>query len=74
MLRLDVRIQGIPAIVEVLSAEPAVPPGRGGYLQPPEPAQVDFRVLDRRGRHAPWLERKLTDDDVKSITRQALEA
>lgn len=74
MPRLDVRIQGIPAIVEVLSATPARPAGKGGYLEPPEPADVEFKVLDLRGRPAPWLERKLTDADVETITREALEA
>jgi isopentenyldiphosphate isomerase len=29
--------------------------------------EIDFDVLDRRGRPAPWLERKLTSDDVRRI-------
>jgi hypothetical protein len=33
---------------------------------------IEFEVLDRRGRHAPWLERKLTDDNTSDIEQQLL--
>jgi len=35
--------------------------------------EIEFTVLDRRGRPAPWLERKLTDDDTDRIETQILE-
>lgn len=34
--------------------------------------EVEWSVLDSRGRHAPWLERKLTDDQCKAINSQAI--
>jgi hypothetical protein len=39
-----------------------------GYLE------VEFSVLDRKGYPAPWLEEKLTDDDVDRINHEALRA
>ena len=29
--------------------------------------EIEFDVLDRRGRRAAWLERKLTDEDKREI-------
>ena len=36
-------------------------------------AEIEFTVLDRRGREAPWLTRKLTPDDVERIETEILE-
>jgi hypothetical protein len=36
-------------------------------------ADVEFNVLDRRGRPAPWLERKMTDADSMRIKTEILE-
>ena len=30
-------------------------------------SEIEFEVLDRRGRHAPWLERKLDDAAIAEI-------
>lgn len=39
---------------------------------PPEPAGfIVRRVLDRRGRPAPWLETKMTTDDHDRICQEA---
>lgn len=73
MSQLEVRIQGIPAIVEVTSVVRATPAGARGYLDPPEPAEVEFTVMDRRGRPAPWLARKMSQADVQQIADIALE-
>jgi len=35
--------------------------------------EIEFEVLDRKGYPAPWLERKLTDDDTNRIETQILE-
>jgi len=70
--QLEVRIQGIPAIVEVTSVVRATPAGARGYLDPPEPAEVEFIVMDRRGRPAPWLARKMSQADVQQIADIAL--
>jgi len=32
--------------------------------------EIEFNVLDRRGRPAPWLARKLTDADTARIEMQ----
>lgn len=37
-------------------------------------SEVEFDVLDRRGRPAPWLERKLTDADRERIEYEVLHA
>jgi hypothetical protein len=36
----------------------------------PEPEEVKFKVLDRKGYLAPWLEKKLTTQDIARITRE----
>lgn len=56
-------VQGIPCQVEVTHFIPAVPmyvygPGMG-EAEPPEPAEISFRLLDRKGYPAKWLEKKL---------------
>ena len=35
--------------------------------------EIEFDVLDRRGRYAPWLERKLTDRDRDRIDNEIME-
>jgi len=35
--------------------------------------EVSFVVQDQRGRPAPWLERKMTDEDLARITGEILE-
>lgn len=66
---LETRIQGIPCIVEMTSYFRLAPQGRsadssddcyGGH-------EIEFTVCDRRGRPAPWLERKMTDADYDRI-------
>ena len=36
-------------------------------------SEVDFTVCDRRGRPAPWLERKMSDKDTQRIKEEILE-
>lgn len=67
----DTRISGIPCSCEVTQYQPAVMMmvtgmGRGDAL-PPEPEEFDYRILDTKGRHAPWLERKLTSTDTDRL-------
>jgi hypothetical protein len=69
---IEARIAGIPCLVEVTYYAPALP---GRYSGPPEscypdePEEICFEVRDRRGRPAPWLERKMTDDDRAEVER-----
>ena len=74
---IDTRIAGIPCVVEVLYYQPADP---GWTLGPPEkcwppsPAVIEYRVCDRRGRPAPWLERKMTEKDRERIEAEIEDA
>jgi hypothetical protein len=38
-----------------------------GDADPPESAEFDFEILDKRGRKAPWLEKYLTSADVTRL-------
>lgn len=67
-MQFEYRLAGIPCIIE---AESRVIKGQG-YSAPSEIdargwVESTFRVLDRRGRYAAWLERKLTDTAVVAI-------
>jgi hypothetical protein len=67
---IDTQIAGIPCKVKCTYYEPEDPGRSWGPPEdcwPPEPAVVDFTVLDRRGRPAPWLERKLQAEDIERI-------
>lgn len=71
-------VAGIPCQIEV-DVFIHVPPHRGsphscdsdvdyyGYTE------VGFSVMDRRGRYAAWLERKMTEDERERIERECVE-
>lgn len=71
MYQFKMRVVGIPAIVQVNRFYPG---WSGTYWDPPESPEVDFEILDRNGRPAPWLEAKLSDEDWEDLTEQVLEA
>lgn len=61
-------VQGIPCLIEVLmcnvvkgSSRADNPDDYYGYTE------VEFSVRDRQGYLAPWLERKMTEDDRHRI-------
>jgi hypothetical protein len=66
--QIETRIAGIPAIIGVTAFE------RHGAIRHAD-SDLDSRgfiecaweVLDRRGRPAPWLARKITDDMAADI-------
>ena len=65
---MDTKIAGIPCTVRVDYASVTPPDPRGdsdwdyyGYTQ------FDYTVCDRRGRPAPWLEKKMTRADQARI-------
>ena len=74
---VPVRIAGIPAAVRVTRHVRV----RGSFSRN-APSDLDYYgyteiewdVLDRRGRPAAWLERKLTDDDRSRIEQEIVEA
>lgn len=57
-LDLDWRIAGIPCRVRLTAYER----GPDGY--------IEYDVLDSRGRPAPWLARKITDEDDAAIAAE----
>lgn len=65
------RVAGIPCQIEVTHYTPETPAQSTGTgfadCLAPEPAEFEFKVLDRNGRVAPWLETKITDDDISRI-------
>jgi hypothetical protein len=73
---IDVRVCGIPAIARVLHYRPYEPAYRRGHpdnWEPASPPEIDFEILDRRGRPARWLERKLTERERERIERELIE-
>lgn len=73
---LNTRVAGIPCkvrVTELVRAEPGCRSGHPDNWTEDEPAEVDFEILDRRGRPAPWLERKASDGDISRITSEILE-
>jgi hypothetical protein len=67
---IETRVAGIPCIIGVVNYECV----RGSYSRNAASdwdyagyTESDWEVLDRRGRPAPWLQRKVGDDDVERI-------
>jgi hypothetical protein len=75
MTEFDTTCCGIPCTIRVTYWEPYVPAKVNGppeYCYPAEGGCGDWEILDRRGRPAPWLEKKLQGDH-KECTRLAIE-
>jgi hypothetical protein len=73
----ETRVAGIPCQCHVFSydlprPETVTGPGMGDAL-PPEPAEITFALLDRKGYPAPWLERKLDTEEVDRLAREYLQ-
>lgn len=67
---LPVCVAGIPAQVGVLSWEPYQPArliGPPENCHPAEGGAGEWELLDRRGRPAPWLARKMTSKDEEAV-------
>lgn len=63
---IESKVQGIPCCVGVIAVH--VTPGSYSRNAPSDidyygDTEYEYDILDRRGRLAPWLERKATDDD-----------
>lgn len=72
----ETQVAGIPCQCLVYHYQEELPmriTGTGfGDADPPEPEEFDFRILDRKGYPAPWLERKLTTDDHERLKQEYL--
>ena len=71
---IEANICGIPGILGVTSYEVFKPDydcrdSRDDYYGGVE---VEFDICDRRGRPAPWLERKVTGRDMAELTSLAV--
>ena len=71
---MDTRIAGIPCKIRIDAYEKFRP---GFYTGPwgdcfPEEGELVFTVCDRKGRPAPWLERKMTREDEDRIVSEIL--
>jgi hypothetical protein len=76
-LEIPATVAGIPCIARVTHYDPGDPGRLYGHPDdqyPPEPAELDWTILDGRGRPAPWLERKMDDQDIDRIGSALLRA
>lgn len=67
---IEHRIAGIPCLIGIIDYQRV----EGSYSQKDDSdldyygyTDCDYEVLDRRGRPAPWLEKKLTDKEAALI-------
>jgi hypothetical protein len=74
---IESRVAGIPCLIGVTEFSSV----RGSYSYNAASdmdyygySESEWDVLDRRGRPAAWLERKLTDDDRQRIEQEIAEA
>lgn len=73
---IEIDVVGIPALADVVRYRPGKPGRTDGppeLCYPPEPTELEWRLLDRRGRPATWLERKLTERERERIERELIE-
>jgi hypothetical protein len=69
-ITIETRVAGIPCIIELLEWEKY---SRATRDYDAEGGVGVWRLLDTRGRPAPWLEAKLTDKDLQFIDRLLFE-
>ncbi len=62
--QIPTHIDGIPCLVGVTCHEPIVP---ATWHDPAEGGEVEWRILDSRGRVAPWLERKQNSVTIERL-------
>ena len=73
MSEFETRVCGIPCIVRVKYYEVYIPAKVSGppeHCYPEEGGEGEWEILDRRGKPAPWLERKMTPADDDQLNRE----
>lgn len=69
--QIPFRVAGIPCLIGVTEFH-KVAPWKGSAASCPSSddwygyTDIEFEVLDRRGRPAPWLEKKMNRADIKA--------
>lgn len=70
----NTKVQGIPCQCQVTYFKPGVAMQRygtgAGDVHPPELPEIEMKLLDRRGHPAPWLQKKLTEEERKRLERE----
>lgn len=72
---ISARIQGIPCQARATyycKEESPILTGPMDWADPGSPAEIEFQVLDTRGKKAEWLERKMTDEDRRAIEEKII--
>lgn len=77
-LVFDFRVAGIPAKIGVTHANCTAPWGGNGFGCPSDidyygEINIEYEVLDSRGRSAAWLHRKVDNDAHQEICNTAAE-
>lgn len=72
----DIRVAGIPAKVDVTyyRHQPAMGPRADSDVDCYGYTDMDWTLLDRRGKPAKWLEAKLTPEVIEDINEQIEQA
>lgn len=73
-MRFNTKIHGIPCICEVLAYRPNTPTWVYGPAMedayPPEEGEFEYRILDRKGYSALWLEALITPDVEEQLLEE----
>ena len=72
MMEFESNVCGIPCIIRVTNYD-HYQPAFISNCYPAEGGRGDWEVLDRSGRPAPWLERKLNDRERSRIDDEVFE-
>lgn len=74
MREFDTTVSGIPCICRVTFYSPGT--NRiitSQSLEPNDPEEFEYELLDRKGYAAAWLERKVTEQDEINLFEQYME-
>lgn len=75
MCEFSTHVAGIPCRVKVVEYEPADPGyfrGHPDSWEPGDPGEIVLEILDRRGKPAKWLERKLDAGGWERLREEAV--
>lgn len=74
-MQIETRVAGIPCIARVTHyfCQPPMGPSADSDLDCRGYTECEFDILDRRGRPAPWLERKASDEDRERIEQEIID-